>query len=283
VLRDVGRFLSFDGSDAPDGILVELYPTISWRIVSSAIEILRDETQAARQHLEFVLMSAPDPKRLKAAQRLALPVILQCGARTSRRFFTRPGGLAECGLLREVALRLTPALAESLDAALSLLAGAGAPAVSLQMEYARAWSLYDYHLIAQTVQRLRANAWRIGAMVVRLGDPMCRAARSGDYCGAGVTKVAIGPEGVLYPCHRFIGDRARAIGTAALGFWPGVLRFHRYRPDQNPDCEGCPLIPHCDGGCIRHNLRETGRMDRTTSAVCEFTKALFCSGGGGVP
>jgi radical SAM protein with 4Fe4S-binding SPASM domain len=251
-----------------------------------ATEILPREVRATKRQLQFYLMlpaSLPTTALISTASRLRVPVCLKWNGRNQKMLIKNVKGLCARGLLQEVVLLLSPSWIESLDRTLSELARIGAPSVSLQMEYAHPWSLYDYYLLEQTIRRLHESGWRMGSTEVLLGEPMCRKAPGASYCGAGVTKVAIASDGMLYPCHRFVGDRRwrasrqrrRAIGTAALGFWPGVLGLHRYRPEQNEGCHGCSLLSRCDTGCIWHNLHETSRIDKTTSAVCEFTKMLY--------
>jgi len=265
VLKEVGRFLNFDGAETTpqSPIFVDLCPAphdACLRFIHSTMSILSQEVRAARRALRFGVTLRWDGGR---------PDVMK----------ERVAELVSRRLLREVVLLLSPGRIESLGDRLTALAGMGIPSVSLQMEYARRWSLYEYSLIGQIVRRMEEAGWRMGRMIVRLGEPMCRRPRGALSCGAGVTKVAITSDGMLYPCHRFAGDRTRAIGTVGLGYWPGVLALQRYRADQNEECRGCPLLSRCDACCIWLNLRETGRMNRTTSAVCEFSKMLYAGAG----
>jgi radical SAM protein with 4Fe4S-binding SPASM domain len=263
VLRDVGRFLNFDGIEtSPQSpIFVDLCPaahSAGVRALHSVMSILSRETQRALEFGVTLRWEGGSPGVTKE------PV----------------AELLTHDLLREVVVLLTPERVESLEGRLSSLARMGVPSVSLQMEYARRWSLYEYYLVERMVRRLEEAGWRMGGTSVRLGEPMCRQGRGAMSCGAGVSKVAIASDGTLYPCHRFAADRTRPIGTAGMGFWPGVLALQKCRADQNEGCRGCPLLPRCDACCIWLNLRETGRIVKTTSAVCEFTKMIYSGGGG---
>ena len=265
ILKEIGRFLNFDGAETTprSPIFVDLCPAphdASLRFIHSAMSILSQGVRAARRALEFSVTLRWDGGR---------PDVMK----------NRVAELVSRRLLREVVLLLSPGRIESLADRLTALARMGIPNVSLQMEYARRWSLYEYSLIEQRVRQLEETRWRVGETSVRLGEPMCRRPRGALSCGAGVTKVAITSDGMLYPCHRFAWDRTRTIGTVGLGCWPGVLALHRYRADQNEECRGCPLLSRCDACCIWHNLRETGHMNRTTSAVCAFSKMLYAGAG----
>jgi len=265
VLKEVGRFLNFDGAETTtqSPIFVDLCPAphdACLRFIHSAMSIRSQGVRATRRALEFGVTLRWDGGR---------PDVVK----------ERVAQLVSLRLLREVVLLLSPGRIESLGDRLTALVRMGIPNVSLQMEYARRWSLYEYSLMGQMVRRLEEAGWRMGRTRVRMGEPMCRRPRGARSCGAGVTKVAITSDGMLYPCHRFAGDRTRAIGTVRLGYWPGVLALHRYRGDQNEECRGCPLLSRCDACCIWLNLRETGHMNRTTSAVCEFSKMLYAGAG----
>jgi len=231
----------------------------------------------AGRSIEVLVVLAPDQATLpfiSAVRRAALSIMLRWDGRNPKDLIKCIPRLQENRQLGEIVLRLSPQWVESLESTLYGLADSEAPSVSLQMEYARRWSLYEYYVMQRTFRRLIGSGWRVGNTRVYLGEPMCRKAPGTSYCGAGMSKVAIASDGTLYPCHRFVTDRTRAIGTAELGFWPGVLRFWRYRADQNMGCAGCPLVPRCDTGCIWLNLSTNGRMDQTTSAVCEFSKMV---------
>ncbi len=278
-LQDLGRFLNFDGAENTD-IGVELRassPHVPVRLALRACDILAHETRAAGRKLQFSLAMS-SRQMLRGLTNSGLKVSVHWAGGASQSLLRSAADIHASGALSEVVLHTSPARTEALETIFQKLAARGIPGVSVQMEYAQKWSRYEYGVLERVLSGLRRNGWQVGGLRVRMRESMCRKGRANSHCGAGVTKVAVGPDGALYPCHRFVSDRRRIIGTTALGFWPGVLGLHRYNPQQNPDCQGCGLISACDSGCIWLNLRETGRMDKTTSAVCEFTKMLWAEG-----
>lgn len=71
-------------------------------------------------------------------------------------------------------------------------------------------------------------------------------------CGAGHNKVAVSPDGTLYPCAKYCGMKNWQIGTLATGvdddkvqsLWIGFLKCI------HPTCGKCWAYPICEGPCI---------------------------------
>jgi uncharacterized protein len=80
-------------------------------------------------------------------------------------------------------------------------------------------------------------------------------------CGAGAGYVAASADGVLYACHRFVGETAAEMGTVADGVdprrqleWLGARHVHRQEP-----CRSCWARYLCGGGC-HHEVMGRGRV-----------------------
>jgi uncharacterized protein len=73
-------------------------------------------------------------------------------------------------------------------------------------------------------------------------------------CGAGRTLFAVGPEGGLYPCYRFVGLDAFKLGDLRTGLCKdAVQRFTAdcARPStERQPCGRCWASPLCDGPCF---------------------------------
>lgn len=70
-------------------------------------------------------------------------------------------------------------------------------------------------------------------------------------CGVGDSAAAIGADGTVYPCHRFVGERGFALGSlSGGGDAGGTTRFlELYKAVQN-ECQGCMARRFCAGGCV---------------------------------
>lgn len=73
-------------------------------------------------------------------------------------------------------------------------------------------------------------------------------------CGAGRTFFAVGPEGNLYPCYRFVGLDQFVLGDLATGPLPEAVRYFASgcgKPSSTrQQCGQCWAAPLCNGPCF---------------------------------
>ena len=101
----------------------------------------------------------------------------------------------------------------------------------------------------------------------------------GLRCGACHGAMAVGPDGTLYPCHRFVGMEKWALGRLADGpdrskceaFW------RDYRAAMKGTCGSCWAYRVCGGPCPWEIARLDGTF-RMTSRMCEDTCAWVKEG-----
>lgn len=97
-------------------------------------------------------------------------------------------------------------------------------------------------------------------------------------CGAGTGRVAVTPDGRIYPCSRFIGsDRGRGtcpIGHVEEGFYKSKLaEALRAGEWARLKCRKCPLAERCAGGCPAVNLEATGSLYEPPEVHCAEMRA----------
>ena len=99
-------------------------------------------------------------------------------------------------------------------------------------------------------------------------------------CGVGTQYLAVTPEGKLYPCHQFIGDRAFELGDVRHGITNKGLRdeFNSWDIYTRPKCRGCWARLYCSGGCAANAYNDTGSIGDVYELGCElFKKRLECA------
>jgi uncharacterized protein len=102
-------------------------------------------------------------------------------------------------------------------------------------------------------------------------------------CGAGTALIAVGVDGTLAPCHRFVfygrdSGRAVTMGTLDDGVDDSVVRrFEGLRVESlragDAACADCGLLDLCTYGCAAINFAVTGRPDRIPEVVCSLVAA----------
>ncbi len=96
-------------------------------------------------------------------------------------------------------------------------------------------------------------------------------------CGAGHEYVAISPEGDLYPCHQFVGQKKYKMGSL---FGPEPYRldaglvqtFRSANIYAKPTCQECWARFACSGGCHAANTAFSGELTQVYPLGCELQK-----------
>lgn len=93
-------------------------------------------------------------------------------------------------------------------------------------------------------------------------------------CGAGTEYMAVSPEGDLYPCHQFVGNREFLIGNL---FDETIINVQREKfIDVNvyskEDCRNCWAKFYCSGGCHANAINMNGDIHKPYGLGCEMER-----------
>lgn len=93
-------------------------------------------------------------------------------------------------------------------------------------------------------------------------------------CGAGFEYAAVTPEGDIYPCHQFAGNKDYLMGNVYNGSLSDSIssRFRELDIYTKPDCKACWARFYCSGGCAASNLTTSGNIEISDSIGCELEK-----------
>ena len=117
-------------------------------------------------------------------------------------------------------------------------------------------------------------------------------------CGVGAEYCAVTPNGDIYPCHQFVGEKEWLMGnvhdiepllsengdllpeTDAKNILDPKIRqifFDRLMPNKK-ECKSCFARYHCGGGCPANAFHATGSLDGKYEIGCRLAmKRLECS------
>ena len=93
-------------------------------------------------------------------------------------------------------------------------------------------------------------------------------------CGAGVEYMAVAPDGEIYPCHQFVGNKAYLLGNVFDGTLDAALqeKFANCNVLTKPDCEKCWAKYFCSGGCAANAAIYSGDIMRPHKVSCELMR-----------
>lgn len=97
-----------------------------------------------------------------------------------------------------------------------------------------------------------------------------------DYCGAGVSVISISPDGSVFPCPRFTGEKEFLLGNILTGLNNDKrFIFLNNSVDNRLDCQNCWARYVCGGGCFYMHWTATGDYQRNDTMWCEWTRQLI--------
>ena len=158
---------------------------------------------------------------------------------------------------------------------------------SLRSENPKEWALEPEaygELLVYLLDRYLENLGRIEVMNI---NDICRGVftRHGTVCtfvDCMGTTLAIGPDGSIYPCYRFVGmpeyvmgnvyDRPGPEDLARSDAWRLMQEFREY---VDRECKGCPHIKYCRGGCPYNAITPTDGEIRGVDPHCTAYRRIF--------
>ena len=158
---------------------------------------------------------------------------------------------------------------------------------SLRSENPKEWALEPEaygELLVYLLDRYLENLGRIEVMNI---NDICRGVftRHGTVCtfvDCMGTTLAIGPDGSIYPCYRFVGmpeyvmgnvyDRPGPEDLARSDAWRLMQEFREY---VDCECKGCPHIKYCRGGCPYNAIAPTDGEIRGVDPHCTAYRRIF--------
>ena len=93
-------------------------------------------------------------------------------------------------------------------------------------------------------------------------------------CGAGSEYLAVSPDGLLYPCHQFVGNRDFVLGTVTDGITKPAIgeRFRASHVLTKEACRTCWARFYCSGGCHANAWNFHGDLRTPYAPGCALEK-----------
>ncbi len=93
-------------------------------------------------------------------------------------------------------------------------------------------------------------------------------------CGAGFEYLAVSPEGDLYPCHQFVGQKEFSLGDIYKGITNNNLRnrFQSTNILTKEKCRDCWAKLFCSGGCHANAWYSNGTIATPNDIACTLQK-----------
>lgn len=99
-------------------------------------------------------------------------------------------------------------------------------------------------------------------------------------CGVGREYLAVTPQGELYPCHQFVGDKKYLIGNLQEGITNLALQqaFDHCQLENKAPCQECFAKLYCGGGCPANAYHACGEIQGIYELGCQLhRKRIECA------
>ncbi len=97
-----------------------------------------------------------------------------------------------------------------------------------------------------------------------------------ERCELGKKQISIGPDGSLYPCVQFVGDKGYTIGNVEEGIdEKRRLDLFFQNEKEKPECDRCAIKARCNHYCACLNKQATGSIDEVSPVLCAHERIIL--------
>ncbi|MBS3994296.1 MAG: thioether cross-link-forming SCIFF peptide maturase [Alkaliphilus sp.] len=138
----------------------------------------------------------------------------------------------------------------------------------------------QYDILAEEyMSRYNENRFNFFHFQVDLNQGPCFAKRISG-CGAGLEYLAITPEGDIFPCHQFVGQKEFLMGNLAESRFDKSIgiSFSKAHVYNKSLCQQCWAKFYCSGGCHANAYHSNGDISQPYELGCKMEKKrIECS------
>lgn len=209
------------------------------------------------------------------------------GAPSADLVLARAQDALDAGLRVQIRWSLHPEHLPYFAADVKELVRRGFDAIAVDPVYEAAWTEADLTLYEEQlheVGRFYVSCLRRGRRIVvkPIDDGFAMFTldeKQKTRCGTATTGVGVGPDGRIYPCHRYVTRMGPVIGSVFEGWDEAALSraqawdASKVRPQGGGSCADCPVNLRCPGGgCLCVNLDMCGDVYSVPGIYCKLQR-----------
>ncbi|ATW28186.1 radical SAM/SPASM domain-containing protein [Candidatus Formimonas warabiya] len=152
------------------------------------------------------------------------------------------------------------------------------------LNYAAAWTDRDLKklkiqyekLAAFYLDRTRAeNKFYLSPFEVKISSHINGKTYIRERCELGKKQISVGPDGTLFPCVQFVGEKEFAMGHVDTGINEKRREaLYGFNEAEKEDCSRCAIKSRCNHHCGCLNKQATGSMEKVSPVLCAHERIL---------
>ena len=139
----------------------------------------------------------------------------------------------------------------------------------------------EYEILAKEyLERRKTDKWfNFFHFMINFEGGPCEKKRV-NACSAGNEYVAVAPDGLIYPCHQFVGNSDFVLGDLKLWDKSDKMnlnqdirqKFQGCNIHTKPKCKDCFAKYYCSGGCAANNYNLNNDINTPVDTMCDIIK-----------
>jgi len=153
------------------------------------------------------------------------------------------------------------------------------------LNYAAEWPEESLRILKREYQKLAEfylektlleDKFYLSPFEVKISSHINRHNYCRERCELGKKQISVGPDGLIYPCVQFVGDREYQIGDLDHGInFIKQQSLYQLNEKEKESCRDCAVKSRCNHYCGCLNRQATGRIDLVSPVLCEHERILL--------
>ena len=153
------------------------------------------------------------------------------------------------------------------------------------LNYAAVWTDRDMKKLEKQYKELAAfylemtlaeNKFYLSPFEVKISSHINGQTYGKERCELGKKQISVGPDGTLYPCVQFVGEKDSTIGNVDAGIIEKRREaLYTLNEVEKIECGECAIRNRCNHHCGCLNKQATGSIEKVSPVLCAHERILL--------
>lgn len=184
-----------------------------------------------------------------------------------------------------VLMVINPDTAEYFSRSVEFLYSKGFRYIISSLNYAANWTDRDMEILKKQYEILgefyfektiAEDKFYLSPFEVKINSHISGDSYCNERCELGKKQISVAPDGLLYPCVQFVGDKDFSIGHVSTGINRERQEvIYASNEQEKQSCISCAIRKRCNHYCGCMNKQSTGSINMVSSVQCFHERLLM--------